>query len=873
MEKIDIRDSFPVLDGGDGLILSKRGDVALGWELSLPPVLRTSEQSYDALVTALRSALSLLPDYTIVHKMDFFFSSLFHWDDNMCVPESGDALSPGGGEDAPSSEGKPGFLEKSFREHFEGRRYMDHRCYLFLTFCSKATLHPGGSGLRGCGRRAVMPSEEVLSSRLGAASRFEAVLRGCDLLSLRRLTGEDIFGSDGRPGILQSYLNFSADGTDTLSDISLSPSRVLIGEDRAVCCHMISDLGSLPTEVSSVRKVEGLCTEHSSVVESFLGECGVTLDCDHIVNAVIVKDRASEVEASLSRKGRRMLSMSSRSTPNRMYAQEIASYLEDVASGGMLTVGCHLSILSCGSPSSIDSVKDKVVTSVTRMGLTPVQDCYDTPSVFWGCIPGNEPGLGRDAVMTMEATSALCLGLYDGQERGLKDGNLVLCDRQRSLPVRFDIGEKALGEGLIENFNVFLLGPSGSGKSFFMNRYLLSCYNSGAHCFLIDVGDSYRALSGIIREESQGRDGTYYTFEKGSPLSFNPFRNVSRFRENADGRALEFLYTLMCTLWKGNGSLEGGGPSPGVNAMEESFVKESVNLFLGSWKSPEDPLFNDYYDFLQVAYPAILQERDIDPRYFDLKGYLLSLGQFYRGGAYDYLLNSPRSVDILSDRFVVFEIDSIKDDRVIYPITTLVIMDAFMEKMTSVPSFKVMCIEEAWKAVMGRGMATYMMELWKTARKHRTSAVVVTQELSDITSSSIIKDTIVENSAVKILLDQSKFISRFDELGSALALDGGDKALVLSLNRYPSPYGGRDAFFSLGNRRSFVWRVEVSPEEMVAFSSGKKDRERLQGMLRSCGGSYRKAIERILHPWDGTGERMKEGEAAFSVEQTEPTDN
>ena len=173
--------------------------------------------------------------------------------------------------------------------------------------------------------------------------------------------------------------------------------------------------------------------------------------------------------------------------------------------------------------------------------------------------------------------------------------------------------------------------------------------------------------------------------------------------------------------------------------------------------------------------------------------------------------------------------------------------DAFMEKMTSNSDFKVMCIEEAWKAIMGTQMATYMLELWKTARKHRTSAMVVTQELKDITSSPIIKDSIVENSGVKILLDQTKYVNKFDELAGVLGLSEDDKGMVLSMNRLRLPgAAGREVFFNLGNKKSFVMRLEVSREEQIAFSSQKRDKERLAAAVAKSGGSYIKAIKKLV---------------------------
>ena len=810
MEKIDIRDCFPVMNGGDGVILSKRGDICVGWEMSLPPAFRCNEEKYDSIISTLNAAIALLPDYSIVHKQDIYMKKKY------------------------ASERAKGLLDEAYERHFDGREYLDHRCRLFVTFSNKNNVKGSPSGIAGMGASKV-PGSEGIVRMLGAAEQFESVVNSNPLLELKRLAEEDIFGNEETPGILQDYLNFTDGGEDVLSDIAATGAAVTVG-DKRVGCHLIADLDQLPAEVASCRRVASLSTDSSAVNLSFLYDIGQELDCEHIVNAFFLREPIKDVHNSLDAKRRQMLSMSARSAENRMYADEINEFLENSASEQMFTVKFHINILSGEPVDGSGRASDMVTAAISKMGITPVLDKFDTPCQFWASIPGNEAGLAYGEYMTMELTSALCIGIYDGGEEGVSDGVLKMSDRLRLVPQRFDIQEKALEMGLIDNYNVFLLGPSGSGKSFFMNKYLWSCYNAGQHVFLIDVGDSYRALCNIIREESKGLDGTYYTFEKGKPISFNPFRNVERFR-TADNQALNFLFTLMLTLWKN------GNESTSSASMK--IVRDSIIAFIDRWEDDCDPVFNDYFRFVRDEFCLSLGEKEIGKEYFDLKDYLISLEQFYEGGVYDYLLNSYDNADILNDRFVVFEIDHIKGDPVIYPITTLVIMDAFAEKMSSNGDFKVMCIEEAWKAIMGTQMAAYMMELWKTARKHRTSAVVVTQELKDIISSPIIKDTIVENSAVKILLDQTRYVNRFDALAEHLSLNEDDKAMVLSLNRYRRGFGaGREVFFNLGNRHSFVMRLEVSPEEKVAFSSQKRDKERLAREVAKAG-SYVKAVKRI----------------------------
>ena len=803
-----MRGCFPVMNGGDGVILSKRGDVCYGWEVLLPPAFRCNEERYDAIVQALHSAVILLPDYAIVHKQDVYMKKEY------------------------VAEKSAGFLQKAYEMHFDGREYLDHRCRLFLTFSSKKNVRGASSGLLGITAGGSMPKSEVLARFAAVAEQFATVVQGCGLLEMRRLTEDDIFGAGDFPGLIQDYLNFTDDGDDVLSDIQMRRDNVRTG-DRYFGCHLIADLDQLPAEVTSCRKVVSLSTDSSAVNLSFMNEIGQELDCEHIVNHFILKEPQKDIHGELDTRRRQMLSMAGRSAENRMYSEELNEFLELAASEQMHTVRFHINVLAGGTADEYETVKDKVVSAVSRMGVTPVYDIYDTPCQFWASIPGNEAGLAYQEYMTADLKAALCMGIYDSFEPGVPDGVMKMSDRLRLVPQRFDIQEKALEMGLIENYNVFLLGPSGSGKSFFMNKYLKSCYDAGQHVFLIDVGDSYRALCNIIKEESKGADGTYYTFEKGRPISFNPFRNVRRFRTD-DNQALNFLFTLMLTLWK-NGN-------EAMNSASMKIVRDSIIAFIDRWSEDRDPVFNDYYRYVRDEFCLSLGEKEIGKEYFDLKDYLISLEQFYDGGVYDYLLNSNENADILNDRFVVFEIDRIKGDPVIYPVTTLVIMEAFMEKMSSNTDFKVMCIEEAWKAIMGTQMASYMMELWKTARKHRTSAVAVTQELKDIVSSPIIKDTILENSAVKILLDQTRYINRFDALADYLSLDEDDKAMVLSLNRYRKGVAaGREVYFNLGNRKSFVMRLEVSPEERIAFSSQKRDKVRLAKEVAKTG-RYVKAI-------------------------------
>ena len=202
---------------------------------------------------------------------------------------------------------------------------------------------------------------------------------------------------------------------------------------------------------------------------------------------------------------------------------------------------------------------------------------------------------------------------------------------------------------------------------------------------------------------------------------------------------------------------------------------------------------------------------------FDIAGFLNVLEPYYRGGEYDYLLNSDKQLDLLQKRFIVFEIDAIKDHPILFPVTTIIIMELFINKMRRLKGIrKMILIEEAWKAIASANMASYIKYLYKTVRKFYGEAVVVTQEVDDIISSPIVKESIINNSDCKILLDQRKYMNKFDQIQALLGLTDKEKGQILSINmaNHPSRFY-KEVWIGLGGTQSAVYATEVSAEEYL----------------------------------------------------------
>lgn len=794
---------FPLMGMKDGIIISKRGDVTLGWELTLPDIYSLLESEYDEMLSSLASAVRILPAWTMVHRQDIYLYDSYR----------------------PQLRGA--FLPDSYERHFEGRRYLTHRQYLYLTMTTKGSAQRpvSGSGLYGAKAIRKLPSAERLRQLSSKASEFISVLTGGGRISARRLTSDD-FASAMNDGIIPTYLRLG-DRSGIFSDYPMSPDHVRIG-DRNLWAFTLSESEDLPTELSTTQRVESLSGSASELFLSMGAAIGPLLDTEHIVNQYILTVPQTEVLSELDARKRRMQSMS-KSADNRLGAEEIEEFVDEVHKESYTSVMAHTNILAWGDDSAHLEVKGKISSALAGMGVTCVEDTVDTPVLWYAGIPGASCEIGAENLMLMELHSALCLGIWETFEKDTPKGLLKICDRMRNVPVTIDVQTAAQDRGLIDNYNAFVLGGSGTGKSFFTNFFVRSCYDAGETVFIIDVGDSYEGLCSVIREESGGRDGIYYSWDIEHPISFNAFIGFEQWvdergRLRQDSNGLNFLLSFLQTLWS---------PAGGWTSDMGTILKQMVGDFILSRKDGSElPIFDDLRTFIRDEIAPKIEsvegyicgDTPVDRGRFDITAFLLAMKDYAIGGAFEFLLNDRHPKDLFSSRFTVFEVDRLSslNDPKFYSLCVLCIMNSFDAKMRTDPGFKVMVIEEAWKAISNETMAPYLAGLWKTSRKHLCSAVVVTQQISDIMSSSVIRDSILQNSSVRVLLDQSNNQNNFSQLSELLGLSDRQRNLILSMNRANNPlYRYREVFIALGEKKAGVYATEVSPEEAVAYESNK----------------------------------------------------
>ena len=520
----------------------------------------------------------------------------------------------------------------------------------------------------------------------------------------------------------------------------------------------------------------------------------------------------------------------SKNAENRIGAEELAEFADQTHKESLTCIKAHTNVLVWGDESLEQELRGKISAALSGMNILCVQNTCDTHILWYSAFPGAAGEISGDNLMTRELKNFLCLGINDTYDRGIPGGIMKMCDRFRNIPLRIDIQEAAYREGLIDNYNAFILGGSGTGKSFFTNYFVRSCYDAGQTVFIIDVGDSYQGLCSVIREESAGRDGIYHTWDKDHPITFDAFIGIKEWVDEAgrlqqDSDGVNFLLSFLQTLWS---------PIGGWNADSSNILKQIIRDFaLACRKWNGRPVFDTFRKFIvkniapkvhsttgyQCGSVQVTDER------FDIDGLILAMGDYAEGGAFGFMLNDPNPRDIFSSRFTVFEVDKLSaiNDPKFYSLCILCIMNSFNARMRSTPGMKVMVIEEAWKAIANETMSGYLAGLWKTARKFQTSAVVVTQQVSDIMSSQVIRDTILQNSSVRILLDQSNNRNSFSQLQELLGLTDHQKDVILSMNRTRREgLHYRDVFIALGEKKYGVYATEVSPQEAICYESNKE---------------------------------------------------
>jgi len=811
MEKV-LDEISPIMDVEHDCILSKQGDVTIVFKADLPELFTLSDQEYEAFHQAWVKAIKVLPKFTVLLKQDWFLES---------------------GHRADFTKDDTSFLNRASERFFNERPFLEHGCYILIT--KKPEGRKAASSIfSNLLRRSLAPDETLnatlLQDFLDSTGQFKRIMEDSGFVRLTRLREKELRSDARKAGLIEQYCYLSGRADSfMMADISFDEG-IRVG-DKYCQLYTLGDAADLPALCGSRINYDRYSTDRTKFSVGFASTLGQLLPCNHIYNQYIFIEDAQKTIQKLESKRLRLQSLSAYSRENMIARDATNDFLNEAIGQQRLPVKAHFNVLVwTDDKERLKDLKNMVSSALAQMDAAAKQETIGAPQIFWAGIPGNGADFPMNDTFDTFAEQATCfLNMETGYRSSLSPMGIRLGDRLTGKPVHVDISDEPMKMGICTNRNKFILGPSGSGKSFFTNHMVRSYYEQGTHIVLVDVGHSYKGLCDMV-------DGYYFTYTEENPIRFNPFYIGEG--DNLDTEKKESIKTLLLALWKKD--------DEAFKRSEYVALSNAIGGYYTQLEKHPDvfPCFDTFYSFLRDEYTKVLESDRVKEKDFDIDNFLYVLRPYYKGGEFDYLLNATENLNLLQERFIVFELDNIKDHPILFPTVTIIIMEVFINKMRKLKGIrKMILIEEAWKALMKEGFAEYIKYLFKTVRKFFGEAIVVTQEVEDIISSPIVKQAIINNSDCKILLDQSKYQNKFDQIQELLGLTEKEKALVLSVNKANDPTKKyKEVFISLGGMLSKVYRTEVSLEEYLAYTTEQTEKVKLMEYAARFDGDIRKGI-------------------------------
>lgn len=761
------------------------------------------------------------------------------------------------------------FLSASYFRYFNGRPYTDSLCYLTIT-------------------------QEAKKSRLFSYDSKKwrdflvKIYKVRDLLRDSGVQVKFLNKAEASEYVDRYFAMNFKDRTVSMTNVKADDETVSMGDKRCKVYSLVDvDCAALPSLIRPYTNIEVNNTEMPvdlvSVVDNIPNAETV------VYNQIIFLPSQKRELALLDKKKNRHASIPNPS--NQMAVEDIKQVQDVIARESKLLVYTHFNMV-VGVPADTDLQKctNHLENAFGRMGIHISKRAYNQLELFVSSFPGNCYSLNEeyDRFLTL-SDAAVCL-MYKEQVQHSEETliKIYYTDRQ-GVPVAIDITGKEGKNKLTDNSNFFCLGPSGSGKSFHMNSVVRQLHEQGTDVVMVDTGNSYEGLCEYF-------GGKYISYTEERPITMNPFR-INREEMNVEKTG--FLKNLVLLIWKGTqgtvtktedrliehviteyydayfNGFEGFTPQQRED-LRKSLVIDDRNSSEKRHESEreravriegiideiegrrkelkvEELSFNSFYEYSVQRIPDICEENRITG--IDLSTYRYMMKDFYLGGNHEKTLNENMDSSLFDETFVVFEIDSIKDDPLLFPLVTLIIMDVFLQKMRIKKNRKVLVIEEAWKAIASPLMAEYIKFMYKTARKFWASVGVVTQEIQDIIGSEIVKEAIINNSDVVMLLDQSKFKERFDTIKTILGLTDVDCKKIFTINRLENKEGRsffREVFIRRGTT-SGVYGVEEPRECYMTYTTERAEKEALKLYKRELQCSHQEAIEAYCRDWNTSG--------------------
>ena len=758
---IDFKSFFPILTIDENLIISKSGDVSLVFKIELPEVFSLDRLSLDSISENISNGFESLPAGTIFQKQDYFFKN------NITKPVTESTK----------------YLPRSDNKFFYESPILKHECYLILTY----------PGMKSKNKSKDFSKGDEINKFIKASKSFINKLRLSEFFSIKQLEEKEIIH------LLNSYFSLSSSSLSEeeedipSEDYEISFDKGFRVKDNFVKILSLENGSDLPQSFTRYKKEKSYSTDRTDFFIPFTHNYVFSLSCNHLYNQVVFIEKSDDVKKEIEIKSNKFKGLRSLSRFNKLSNETLDDFLDEGEKNKINYAKANFSMFLWDSQyKDLEENVDLARKEFQNLKLKFNYLTHSSKDFYQANCPGNCSGINKSHRFILP-TEAISTFINVETTVTKSTSGVLFCDTVHEEPVRVDLWDSPLKRGLIVNRNRLIFGPSGTGKSFLVNHIVSQYYEQGHHVIIMDIGNSYKKLCLLV-------GGYYLEYEEENPLKFNPF-NFEKY--SIDKK--EFLVSLLLFLWKGSNNMPTREEKNVLSKYLDSFFEKTND------SSTLIPSFNTFYEHVT--------ESNVEggDSFFDKKSFLFSTIDFYKGGDYDFVLNAEDRMDFLNKRFIVFELDNIKDHPILFPLIIMLLIETTMDKIRNLPGIKKsIFIDECWKPLSQGAMVGFIKYLYKTIRKFYGEIAIATQDIDDIISTDA-GAAMINNTDTFLLLSHKKKLSLKDKFSKYLSFTESDVSKLYATDK-------RQVFIKMGNF-SNIYKVKVSPQRYACYSSNGDENE------------------------------------------------
>lgn len=797
MNTINLSTYQPIADIRDNILFANNGNIVLCYKGKLPEIYSLSEKHFEDMHGAWFQALKSLPVSTVVHKQDVYLKKQYT------------------AEELPYTT----FLEKATSDHFKGRKYIDHNCYLFFTLTKNKSLNNPKyvNPFRKVSKTIIQELDDNIQHFISAVNDSISFINNSRKMKFVPLEAKEI------ETITQQYFNGFNQGFDT--DIILDKKNLNIGENYFDALAINSEL-CFGESVQTSKTNDKFTSDDFVFHQGFIDGLGLTLNENHIVNQILYLDDKHKWRKLLDKKVEELNKSSNFGSQNKVVLGKIQHILDQInADDNARIIRGHLNIIFWDREArSLDRIASKIKTEFKELDIIPYYPRgEERKNYILNSYCGFSSNFSNNDLYVTDLKHALCLLINNSNYKSDPTG-IIFNDREHNIPILKDVWDEHKKRVKARNFAIF--APTGEGKSFLANNILRQYFESGVRLVIIDLGGSYTKFAKLYPEQY-----IVLRYESGKNLGINPFYISAA--KDLTPESLEDLSVFLFELFASDLK---------VSKAQSVAVKKILRHYYHSVS--ENHSLNGFYNFIESNQKDLLRQLKIHPDYFNVTSFLHVMSEYVGDGLYSFLfeVSEDQTYKIEDKRLIVFELDEVKDNKEILSVMLKLIKSAIQRTIWKNRAEKgIILFDEFAKQLKFDNVLESVEFYYQAIRKQNGAIGIILQSINQLPNNST-SASILENTQVIYSLNNEK---GYDELAERLTLSSHDLNQLKSIkNNLSGTRKYTEMFIKIG-KESNIFRLEVPKEVYAAYLTDGQENETIMSLYKKTQ-NMEKAIKEFI---------------------------